>query len=62
MATKNVAVKSQITLISKADYDIPLQYGDTHVVIPPRGILKDLDSDKLDLSILESLSVQIRRG
>lgn len=41
-----------VSLYSKADEDITVAYGDSHLVISPRGKALNLDSSKLKLDKL----------
>lgn len=42
----------RISLYSRLDMDTTVFYDGAHIVIPPRGVAKNLDISKLDLTTL----------
>jgi hypothetical protein len=63
MSTKKPeSTKKIVTLYSKLDMDTSLSYGDTHIVVAPRGVARDLDRsllpETLPKGIIEKSEVQ----
>lgn len=47
MATTKSSSTSKVTLVSRLDYQVTVEYNSSVIAVPPRGRIKDLDPSKL---------------